>query len=132
MLKIGMTASFSKTITETDVYNYAGITGDFNPVHVDKVTAERGAFQGRIAHGMLSGGLISTVIGMYLPGPGTIYLGQNLNFKYPVRFGDTITAKVTVKEIVNPDKGIYKLETLCINQEERIVIDGEAIVKYLV
>jgi 3-hydroxybutyryl-CoA dehydratase len=98
-LNPGDKSKFSKTISESDVYLYAGITGDFNPAHVNQSHAERTFFQSRIAHGLLSAGLISTVIGTILPGPGAIYLKQELNFTAPVYIGDTITAFVEVLEI---------------------------------
>lgn len=126
-LNIGDSASVSKTITETDVYMFAGITGDLNPAHVNQAAAEKTMFKGRIAHGMLSAGLISAALGMYLPGPGTIYLGQELKFTKPVRFGDTITAKATVTEMI-VEKNIVKLETICTNQNDEIVIKGMATV----
>ena len=130
-LIVGQNASFSKTITESDVYNFAGLVGDFNDVHINQVAAEKSMFGKRIAHGMLVGSFISTVLGMYLPGPGTIYLEQNLKFRRPVFFNDTITATVTVKECLNMEKGIFSLETNIKNQDENIVIEGTAIVKYL-
>ena len=129
-LFIGQTASFAKTITQSDVYGFAGIVGDFNPVHVNSIVAEKSVFKKQVAHGMLVGSLISTVLGMQLPGPGTIYLEQYLRFKKPVYFGDTITAVVTVKEAINVDKGIFKLETKAMNQNNDCVIDGFAIVMY--
>lgn len=124
-LKVGDKASFTKTITETDVYLYAGISGDLNPAHINQVESEKSMFKGRIAHGMLTASLISTVLGCYLPGPGTIYLGQNLKFKKPVRFGDTITA---VGEVISLDmeKKRCILKTTCYNQDDEIVIEGEA------
>jgi len=121
--------TFSKTISETDVYLFAGITGDLNPMHIDKTVAENSMFQGRIAHGILLAGFISNVIGMKLPGPGTIYMGQNLQFLKPVRIGDTVTAKVSVQEIVNYEKRILRLHTQIINQDNDIVVDGDALVK---
>ncbi len=130
MIKLGDSASFSKTVTETDVYNFAGIVGDFNPAHVDEDSSSRGMFGKRVVHGMLVGSFISTVLGMYLPGPGTIYLEQNLNFVKPVFFGDTITAKVIVSDVINPEKGIYKLDTMVVNQNDIEVIRGYAVVKY--
>lgn len=120
--------SFSKTITECDVYNFAGICGDFNPVHINKEEAKQSIFNGQVAHGMLVSSFISTVLGMYLPGPGTIYLKQTLSFKKPVYIGDTITAKVTIKDI-NNEKGIAKLNTIVLNQENVVVVEGEAVVK---
>lgn len=130
MLTIGQTASFAKTVTEADISSFAGVSGDFNPIHIDEQEAQKSIFGRRIAHGMLSASFISTVIGMYLPGRGTIYLSQSLQFVGPVFIGDTITAQVTVAEIINENKGIYKLKTQCINQEGKPVIDGEAVVKY--
>ena len=126
-LNIGDRASVSKTITETDVYLFAGITGDLNPAHVNEVASSQTMFKGRIAHGMLSAGLISAVLGMYLPGPGTIYLGQELKFTKPVRFGDTVTATATVIEKYD-EKNIIKLETVCTNQNGDVVIKGVATV----
>ena len=126
-LNIGDTASFQKTITEADVYLYAGITGDLNPAHINQVEAEKSMFKGRIAHGMLSAGLISAVLGMYLPGPGTIYLGQELKFLAPVKIGDTVKAEAEVIEI-NSEKKRVKLKTICTNQEGTVVIDGVATV----
>jgi 3-hydroxybutyryl-CoA dehydratase len=126
-IKVGDTAEFTKTITEADVVLFAGITGDFNPAHVNQVWAASTRFQGRIAHGMLSGAIISTVLGMYLPGPGTIYLSQELRFLAPVRIGDTITARVEVQELVK-EKNRVRLRTTCQNQDGTIVVDGTAIV----
>ncbi|GMQ62549.1 MaoC family dehydratase [Vallitalea maricola] len=126
-LNIGDTASFQKTITESDVYLYAGITGDQNPAHINQVEAEKSMFKGRIAHGMLTAGLISAVLGMQLPGPGTIYLGQELKFTAPVRFGDTIKAQVEVIE-KKEEKNIIKLKTICTNQNDKIVLEGIATV----
>lgn len=129
-LNIGARASFSKTISESDVYGFAGIVGDFNPVHIDSVYAEKSLFGKRVAHGMLVGGLISTVLGTKLPGTGTIYLEQSLKFKKPVFLGDTVTAIVEIAEILNEEKGIYKLETLIKNQNDEITHEGYAVVKY--
>ena len=131
MLTIGQSASFTKRITENDINAFAEISGDFNPIHVNEEAAKKSVFGRRIAHGMLSASFISAVLGMYLPGEGTIYLGQDLKFLKPVDIGDEITAKVTVAEVVNEDKGIYKLSTQCFNQKEEMVIDGEATVKYV-
>ena len=126
-INVGDSTSVSKTITETDVYLFAGITGDLNPAHVNEEASAKTMFKGRIAHGMLSAGLISTVLGMYLPGPGTIYLGQELKFTKPVRFGDTVTATATVVE-KNEAKNTLKLETVCTNQNGDVVIKGLATV----
>ncbi len=126
---LGDTASFSKTITEYDVYTFAGVTGDFNPVHINEDAAKKSVFGKRIAHGMFTGSLISTVLGTKLPGEGTIYLEQELKFKKPVFINDTITAKVTVSEIINAEKGIYRLTTEVVRGED-VVSEGYAVVKY--
>lgn len=126
-ISLGDCASFTKTVTETDVVMFAGISGDFNPAHLDAVSAEKGMFGKRIAHGMLSAGFISTVLGNYLPGPGTIYLSQELKFVKPVFFGDTITATVTVIER-NEERNRLKLETTATNQDGETVITGSAMV----
>lgn len=125
-LEIGMSASYGKTVTETDIVMFAGLSGDTNPVHLNQEYAETTMFEGRIAHGMLSAGFISTVLGTRLPGPGTIYLSQNLQFKAPVRIGDTVTAKVVVREIITAKKRAI-LETNCY-VGDRCVISGEATV----
>lgn len=126
-LKPGQSAQFSKTISESDVYLYAGITGDFNPAHINQAYAENTAFKTRIAHGMLTAGFISNLLGTQLPGPGSIYLQQTLNFKAPVLIGDTVTATVEVVEIIYEKKRV-RLKTVCTNQEGLVVLDGEAIV----
>jgi len=125
---LGQCASFSKTISEYDIYSFAGICGDFNPVHINKEEAKNSIFKGQIAHGILVSSFISTVLGMFLPGPGTIYLQQNLSFKKPVYIGDTITAIVVIEEI-EEQKRIAKLKTTITNQNGKIVVDGEAVVK---
>ena len=126
-LKIGDSAEFSKTISEADVYLYAGVSGDLNPAHINEAYAQNTFFKTRIAHGMLSAGFISAVLGMQLPGPGTIYLRQELSFRAPVRSGDTITARAEVVEI-NVEKNRVRLKTTCVNQEGTLVLDGEALV----
>jgi len=126
-LAVGQQARFSKTVSETDVYLYAGISGDFNPAHVNEAYAETTAFKTRIAHGMLSAGFISNVLGNQLPGPGTIYISQNLTFLAPVAIGDTVTATVEVVEI-QPEKKRVRLKTVCTNQEGREILTGEALV----
>lgn len=126
-VEIGQSASFTKTVTEADVYNYAGVSGDFNPAHINEEYAKETFFKTRIAHGMISAGFISAVLGTKLPGPGTIYLGQDLKFTKPVRFGDTITATCTVEEIIK-EKNRLILTTVCTNQDGEVVIDGKAIV----
>ncbi|WP_341466998.1 MaoC family dehydratase [Desulfofundulus salinus] len=126
-IQVGDRASFSKTVTESDITLFAGITGDLNPLHVDAEFARQTVFGGRIAHGMLTGGLISAVLGTRLPGPGTIYLSQSLQFLRPVYPGDTITAEVEVIEKV-PRKNRLRLRTTCHNQKGEQVLDGEAVV----
>lgn len=126
-IQIGDSASFTKTITEADITLFAGYSGDFNPAHINAVEAEKGMFHGRIAHGMLSAGFISAVLGMQLPGPGTIYMGQELRFVKPVYIGDTVTATATVVERV-PEKNRLKLETIVTNQKGEQVITGMATV----
>ncbi len=124
-IRVGDFAEFSKTITEADVVLYAGVTGDLNPVHVDQVWAEGSRFKGRIAHGMLSVGLISAVLGTRLPGPGTIYLSQEVRFLAPVRIGDTLTARAEVEELLEA-KNRARLRTTCKNQEGTLVVEGTA------
>lgn len=126
-MQVGDSASFTKTVSEHDVYTYAGVSGDFNPAHVNEVEAQKGMFGKRIAHGMLSAGFISTVLGTQLPGPGTIYMGQELRFTRPVFFGDTITATVTVAELIS-EKNRAILDTVCTNQNGEVVIKGKATV----
>ncbi|HEY6104023.1 MAG TPA: MaoC family dehydratase [bacterium] len=124
--QIGEKARVTKTISEADVYAFAGITGDFNPLHVDAEFARRSRFGERIAHGLLTAGLISTVLGMKLPGPGGIFLSQTLKFVRPVRLGDTITATAEVTSW-NPAKRILQLRTACTNQQEEVVVEGESV-----
>lgn len=126
-LKVGDTDSVTKTITDDDIRAYAQLTGDNNPVHLDEAFARTTRFGRRIAHGMLSAGLISAVLANKLPGTGTVYLSQSLSFVAPVYPGDTITARVTVTR-VREDKPIVTLETLCTNQRDETVIRGEAVV----
>jgi len=123
----GDSAEITKTIEQADVDAFADLTGDHNPVHVDEEFAKTTRFERRIVHGMLTASLISSVLANKLPGEGSVYLGQTLQFLKPVFPGDVITARVTVKEI-REDKPIVKLETLCINQRGEIVIRGEATV----
>ena len=126
-LEVGQSASFTKTVTETDCYNFAGVSGDFNPAHINEVYAEQTFFKKRIAHGMLSAGFISAVLGTKLPGLGTIYMGQELKFTKPVYFGDTITAECIVDEIIK-EKNRVILKTICTNQDGDVVIEGKATV----
>jgi 3-hydroxybutyryl-CoA dehydratase len=126
-LKIGDTATMSKTIAESDIYMFAGITGDFNPAHMDEISASKTKFKRRIAHGMLSAGLISAVIGMKLPGPGTIYMGQELRFLKAIYIGNTITTQCTVTKIIL-EKNRVELETVCRNEENEVTTTGSALV----
>lgn len=122
-LQLGMSASISKTVTETDVILFSGISTDVNPVHLDEEFAKTTQFGGRIAQGMLSAGFISAVLANKLPGPGTVYLGQTLKFKAPVRIGDTVTATVTVREL--PGKRRCILDAVCTVNGKK-VIEGES------
>lgn len=126
-LSIGQQARFSKTITETDIYLFAGVSGDFNPAHVNETFASGTFFKTRIAHGMLTASFISTIIGTILPGPGSIYMRQAVNFLAPVKIGDTVTAIAEVVDIIT-DKKRVRLKTWCVNQEGTTVLDGEALV----
>ncbi len=125
--KIGMKAHTSKTITETDVILFAGVSTDINPVHLDEEAAKKGIFGKRVAHGILVSGLISAVLGNKLPGPGSIYMGQELKFLAPVFIGDTITAEVEIIDLV-PEKCRIKLNTICTNQDGKVVISGTALI----
>lgn len=123
-LSVGMSASFSKTVSEADIVLFAGVSGDTNPVHIDDEYARGTMFKSRIAHGMLSAAFISAVLGTKLPGPGTIYMGQTLKFKAPVRIGDTVKATATIIELV-PEKRRVVLKTVCA-VGETVVLEGEA------
>ena len=126
-INVGDKASMSKTGTEFDVYSFAGVTGDFNPVHIDAEFAKTTMFKERIAHGMLSAGFISAVLGTALPGKNTIYMGQELQFKAPVKIGDTVTATVEVLEKIE-GKNRLILRTTVTNQDGVLVTDGKATV----
>lgn len=125
-LNVGMTAVYAKTVTEADIVMFAGISGDINPVHLNHEFASETMFEGRIAHGMLSASFISTVIGTKLPGPGAIYLSQNLKFKAPVRAGDTVQARTTITEI-QADKRRVAMRTVC-TVADKVVIEGDALI----
>ena len=127
-IKVGDEASLARTITEAHIVNYAGITGDMNPLHVDAEYAAQSLFKERIAHGMLVAGLISAVLGTQLPGPNSIYLGQDLKFMAPVMIGDTIKVVVTVTG-KRDEKRIITLRTTACNQRGEMVIDGNAVLK---
>ena len=126
-IQVGQVAELAKTVTEADVTLFAGVTGDFNPVHVDAEAAAQSRFGERIAHGMLSAGFISAVLGRRLPGTGSIYLSQSLRFTKPVRIGDTVTARVEVVEVLATKRRV-RLATVCRNQQGETVVDGEAVV----
>ena len=128
-LKIGQTASLQKTYSEAEVTLFAGVSLDVNPIHMSEGAAKNSLFGKRIVHGMLTASLISAVLGSQLPGPGTIYLGQELKFMAPVFLGDDITATVEITEL-REDKKIVKLNTTCVNQDGKTVISGQATVKF--
>ncbi|HYF75128.1 MAG TPA: MaoC family dehydratase [Candidatus Nitrosocosmicus sp.] len=125
-INVGDKASFQKTISEADVYMFAGVTGDMNPAHINHEAMKDTKFGGRIVHGMLTAGLVSAVLGMHLPGPGTIYLSQQLTFKAPVKIGETVKAVAEVVEKL--EKGRVRIKTTCYNQDGAEVLDGEALV----
>lgn len=125
-LSVGMSAAYAKTITDADIVLFAGVSGDTNPVHMNEDYARGTMFGGRIAHGMLSASFISTVMGTRLPGPGCIYMTQNLRFKAPVRVGDTVVARVTVAELM-PEKRRAVMRTVC-TVGKTVVIEGDALV----
>jgi len=127
-MEVGQSASMSKTVTEADIILFAGITGDFNPAHIDEEYAKQSMFKGRIAHGMLSAGFISATLAMKLPGPGSIYLGQNMKFKAPVKIGDTVKTTVTITDI-NIEKKIVKLDTVCSVGDTKVVIGNCVMMK---
>lgn len=125
-LKPGMSESFSKTVTERDVELFGEVSGDTNPVHFDEEFAKNTIFKGRIAHGVLSASYISTVLGMKMPGPGTIFMSLTTRFKAPVRIGETVTATCTVREVV-PEKRRVLFDCVC-KVKDVTVVDGEALV----
>jgi 3-hydroxybutyryl-CoA dehydratase len=125
-LTVGDSAEFAKTVTETDLALFSGISGDFNPFHIDEVVSAAGPFGSRVVHGMLTSSFICTVLGMRLPGPGTIHLEQKLRFLAPVRPGDTVTARVEVLEILPNNR--VRLLTQCRRQDAIVAVEGEALV----
>jgi 3-hydroxybutyryl-CoA dehydratase len=125
-LKPGMSESFAKTVTEHDIALFGEVSGDVNPVHFDDSFAKSTIFKGRIAHGMLSASYISTVLGMEMPGPGTIFMSLTTRFKAPVRIGDTVVATCTVREL-NAEKRRVVFDCVC-KVGDLTVIDGEAMV----
>ena len=126
-IKVGDVGTYSRTVSESDVYMFGGITGDLNPAHTNQADSEKTFFKGRIAHGMLTASYISTILGMYLPGPGTIFISFECKFTKPVRFGDTITAKITAAD-VNVEKNRVVFDCECVNQEGDKVVVGKATV----
>ena len=126
-IQIGEKASFSKTISESDVYLFAGISGDLNPAHINEEYSQNTYFKKRIAHGLIAASLISTVLGTKLPGPGTIWISQDIKFLAPVYFNDTITATVEVIEKIE-DKKWIKFKSWCKNQDGKMVLEGECVV----
>jgi 3-hydroxybutyryl-CoA dehydratase len=124
-LQVGMTASLAKTVTEADIAMFAGVSMDVNPIHLNEEFAKTTQFGGRIAHGMLSAGFISAVLANKLPGPGTVYMGQTVKFRAPVRIGDTVTATVTVKEVL-VDKRRCVLDAVC-SVKGKDIITGESV-----
>lgn len=126
-MKVGDAAEFAKTVSESDIYLYAGVTGDLNPAHINEEYAQGTFFKTRIAHGLLTAGYISAVLGTQLPGLGTVYIKQELRFLAPVRIGDTVTARVEVTEIIK-EKNRVVLKTTCMNQDGKLVLEGQALV----
>src|SRR5579871_2217382 len=126
-LKVGMTERLKKTIAASDVVGFAQLTGDRNPVHLSEHFAARTQFGRRIAHGLYTASLISAVLGTRLPGPGAIYISQTLNFRAPVKIGDTVVVSVTVQELI-PEKSRARLSCVCAVEGD-VVLDGEALVK---
>lgn len=125
-LSEGMSAVFGKTVTEADIVNFAGVSGDTNPVHLNADYAAETMFKGRIAHGILTASFISTVIGTRLPGPGCIYVSQNLRFKAPVMIGDTVIARIVITKLI-PEKRFVEMSTIC-TVADKVVLEGEATV----
>ena len=129
-IHVGQTGEYTRTISETDIDQFAKVSGDFNPIHMDEDFAKSSFFQGRIAHGMLSVSFISTVLASKLPGPGSVWLSQEISFLKPVRIGDIITAKVEVLKKYDEKRRIT-MRTTCANQDNQLVIDGKAVVMML-
>jgi len=126
-LTLGQRATMTRTVTEQDVLLFAAVSGDVNPVHLDEGFAAGTQFKGRIAHGMYTGGLVSAALAMELPGPGTVYIGQELRFERPVRIGDTLTVELTVAELL-PERKFVKILTAVLNQSGKPVLSGMATV----
>lgn len=126
-LAVGQSAERSHTVTDADITMFAKVTGDDNPLHLDDEAASKTMFKGRIAHGMLSAGFISAVVGTQLPGFGAVYVTQTLSFRRPVRIGDTITTRAEVVELLAAERRL-RLATTCTNQHGKVVTDGEAVI----
>jgi len=126
-LSIGQSAEYVRTVSEADIREFATISGDFNPIHLNEEFAQTTRFKGRIAHGMLAVTFVSTALGTRLPGAGCIFVGANFKFKAPVRIGDTVVAKVIVREI-NAPKGRVTFDCIC-SVGDTVVVEGEALVK---
>ena len=124
-LEVGTQASFTKQLTDDDIIMFAATSGDVNPVHLDEEYARTTMFKGRIAHGMWSAGLISAALATVMPGPGTVYLGQNLSFRLPVKIGDTLTVTLTIKEKLD-DKKYLVIDCKVVNQDDKLVVTGDA------
>jgi 3-hydroxybutyryl-CoA dehydratase len=127
LLAPGVVSEWSRVVSESDVAQFAAITGDFNPVHMDETVAALSPFGGRIAHGMLTAGFISAAIANGVPGPGAVYLSQSLTFRQPVRIGDTVTVRIEVLEVKARTRRV-RLATVCRNQHDAVVLEGEAMV----
>ncbi len=125
-LTVGMSAAYSKTVTESDIAKVAQVSGDNHPLHLDEAFAKATRFKGRIAHGMLSAGFISTILGTQLPGPGSVYMSQTLRFTAPVRIGDTVTARAEITGIRSDKKRVTLVTTCAVG--DKVVIEGEALV----
>jgi 3-hydroxybutyryl-CoA dehydratase len=129
-ISVGDKAAFSKTVTDADIHSFSAITADFNPIHTDEVYATGSSLGkkigGRIVQGMLSASLFSTLVGMYLPGKGSLYVSQTCHFKRPVKIGDTLCAECEVLE--KREKGRILMQTRCLNQHGEVVVEGEAVV----
>lgn len=126
---VGQSASLSKSFSDTDINTFAGLSLDCNPIHLNEEYASKSLFKHRIVHGFLTGSLISAVIGAKMPGPGSIYLHQEMNFRKPAYLNEVITAVVTITD-VNYEKSVIHLDTKCLNYKNDIIIDGNAVIKY--
>lgn len=126
-LTVGQSASMSRAVSDLDIVLFSVVTGDANPAHLDDAHAKQSRFGGRIAHGMLTAGFVSATMAMHLPGPGSIYLSQTLRFVRPVRAGDVITTRAEIVELIPATRRV-RLATVCRNQDQKVVLDGEALI----